>query len=157
MQRPNAAASRKKEYKKGVDAEDARRKREDNIIELRKIKRDENLQKKRQVHAGPSYALSDSTRSSATEVQAQVCARGGQRQGASGEAEAESGRKAARRAPPGARPIRAPAPTGSMASYHASARPAAGRAARHGAPSLPGHPRGAVQRDAEVQEAALYR
>jgi len=72
MQRPNAAASRKKEYKKGVDAEDARRKREDNIIELRKIKRDENLQKKRQVHAGPSYALSDSTRSSATEVQAQL-------------------------------------------------------------------------------------
>lgn len=52
---------RKKDFKKGVDAEDARRKREDNIIELRKNKRDENLQKKRMVHAGPSYAMEDST------------------------------------------------------------------------------------------------
>jgi hypothetical protein len=52
---------RKKEYKKGVDADDARRKREDNIIELRKNKRDENLQKKRMVNAGPSYAMEDSS------------------------------------------------------------------------------------------------
>ena len=62
---------RKKDFKKGVDAEDARRKREDNIIELRKNKRDENLQKKRMVHAGPSYATEDSTsRTSALKVSA---------------------------------------------------------------------------------------
>lgn len=52
---------RKKDFKKGIDADDARRKREDNIIELRKTKRDENLQKKRQVNVGPSYAMEDST------------------------------------------------------------------------------------------------
>ena len=35
--------------------------REDNIIELRKNKRDENLQKKRMVHGGPSYAMEESS------------------------------------------------------------------------------------------------
>lgn len=59
--KPAAGVPRKKEYKKGVDADDARRKREDNIIELRKNKRDENLQKKRQVFQGPSYAMEDSS------------------------------------------------------------------------------------------------
>eukprot|EP00775_Hariotina_reticulata_P002748 gene2748-3042_t len=59
--KPGAGVPRKKEYKKGVDADDARRKREDNIIELRKNKRDENLQKKRMVNAGPSYAMEDSS------------------------------------------------------------------------------------------------
>uniref|UniRef100_A0A383WFD2 Importin subunit alpha n=2 Tax=Tetradesmus obliquus TaxID=3088 RepID=A0A383WFD2_TETOB len=59
--KPAAGVPRKKEYKKGVDADDARRKREDNIIELRKNKRDENLQKKRMVNAGPSYAMEDSS------------------------------------------------------------------------------------------------
>ena len=54
---------RKKEFKKGIDAEEARRKREDNIIELRKNKRDENLQKKRQTFATPQYAVEDSTKS----------------------------------------------------------------------------------------------
>ena len=48
--RAGGAPGRKKDFKKVTDLEDARRKREDNIIELRKNKRDENLQKKRQVH-----------------------------------------------------------------------------------------------------------
>lgn len=60
MLRPESTR-RKKDFKKGVDAEEARRKREDNVIELRKTKRDENLQKKRNVHAPPTYALEDST------------------------------------------------------------------------------------------------
>ncbi|KIY97690.1 Importin subunit alpha-1 [Monoraphidium neglectum] len=55
------AVPRKKDFKKGIDADDARRKREDNIIELRKAKRDEQLQKKRVVNAGPSYAMEDSS------------------------------------------------------------------------------------------------
>jgi hypothetical protein len=59
--KPGAGIPRKKDFKKGTDVEDARRKREDNIIELRKNKRDENLQKKRMVHAGPSYAMEDSS------------------------------------------------------------------------------------------------
>lgn len=52
---------RKKDFKKGIDADDARRKREDNIIELRKAKRDEQLQKKRLVNAGPNYAMEESS------------------------------------------------------------------------------------------------
>lgn len=59
-----AAQGRKKDVKKGIDAEEARRKREENIIELRKTKRDENLQKKRQTFQTPQYALEDSTRNS---------------------------------------------------------------------------------------------
>jgi hypothetical protein len=50
MRAGGGAPGRKKDFKKVTDLEDARRKREDNIIELRKNKRDENLQKKRQVH-----------------------------------------------------------------------------------------------------------
>lgn len=46
---------------KGIDADDARRKREDNIIELRKNKRDENLQKKRMIFA--TGGVEDSSRS----------------------------------------------------------------------------------------------
>jgi hypothetical protein len=46
--RPNARAEvRKKGYKLAVDAEEARRKREDNLVEIRKNKRDESLLKKR--------------------------------------------------------------------------------------------------------------
>jgi importin subunit alpha-6/7 len=66
--RPESRADRRKKgFKKGIDADDARRKREDNIIELRKSKRDENLQKKRAVFAaGPaSNAMEDSTRTGA--------------------------------------------------------------------------------------------
>jgi hypothetical protein len=55
-------AARKKEVKKGIDAEEARRKREENIIELRKNKRDENLLKKRSTFAAPQYALEDSNK-----------------------------------------------------------------------------------------------
>lgn len=38
---------RKKGYKIGVDAEEARRRREDNLVEIRKNKREDNLLKKR--------------------------------------------------------------------------------------------------------------
>ncbi len=48
-------------FKKGIDAEDARRKREVNIVELRKNKRDENLQKKRAVFAAPGAAAMEDT------------------------------------------------------------------------------------------------
>ena len=63
--RPTSRAdARKKGFKKGIDADDARRKREDNIVELRKTKRDENLQKKRMMFATghDSAAMEDSTR-----------------------------------------------------------------------------------------------
>jgi importin subunit alpha-1 len=55
-------ASRRSGFKKTVDLEDARRKREDNIVELRKNKRDENLQKKRQVFNAEAGFAEDSTR-----------------------------------------------------------------------------------------------
>lgn len=38
---------RKKGYKTGVDADEARRRREDNLVEIRKNKREDNLLKKR--------------------------------------------------------------------------------------------------------------
>lgn len=61
MSRPSG----RKDVKKVVDADEARRKREDNIIELRKNKRDENLQKKRQTFATPQYAIEESNRGGA--------------------------------------------------------------------------------------------
>ncbi|XP_068663083.1 importin subunit alpha-4-like [Aristolochia californica] len=46
--RPNSCAEvRKKSYKTGIDADEARRKREDNLEEIRKNKREDNLLKKR--------------------------------------------------------------------------------------------------------------
>lgn len=42
-----ASRSQSRNVKKGIDLDEARRKREDNIVQLRKDKRDENLQKKR--------------------------------------------------------------------------------------------------------------
>uniref|UniRef100_A0A2P2M0Q3 Importin subunit alpha n=3 Tax=Rhizophora mucronata TaxID=61149 RepID=A0A2P2M0Q3_RHIMU len=46
--RPNSRSEvRKKAYKTGVDAEEARRRREDNLVEIRKNKREDNLLKKR--------------------------------------------------------------------------------------------------------------
>lgn len=46
--RPSARTEvRMKGYKLAVDAMEARRKREDGMVEIRKSKRDENLQKKR--------------------------------------------------------------------------------------------------------------
>jgi len=52
----------RKSTKAGIDIDEARRKREDNIIELRKNKRDENLQKKRQTFTTPQYAVEESTK-----------------------------------------------------------------------------------------------
>mmetsp|Transcript_588 Transcript_588/g.1321 ORF Transcript_588/g.1321 Transcript_588/m.1321 type:complete len:546 (-) Transcript_588:4676-6313(-) len=57
----NKAAHRRSQ-KAGIDIDEARRKREDNIIELRKNKRDENLQKKRQTFAAPQYAIEESNK-----------------------------------------------------------------------------------------------
>eukprot|EP00798_Chlamydomonas_sp_ICE-L_P031487 gene31487-6673_t len=48
--------------KNGIDADEARRKREDNIIELRKSKRDEGLQKKRQTHGTPDIVIEESSK-----------------------------------------------------------------------------------------------
>lgn len=46
--RPNSRTEvRKKSYKIGVDADEARRRREDNMVEIRKNKREDNLLKKR--------------------------------------------------------------------------------------------------------------
>ena len=78
----SAVSSRRKGFKKGIDAEDARRKRETNIIELRKNKRDENLQKKRAVGlAGPgATAMEESNRGGAAspaEGEEESCGRQG--------------------------------------------------------------------------------
>lgn len=62
----SAAERRKKTFKKTIDADESRRKREDNIIELRKAKRDESLQKKRATNMGPAAGgLDESDRSNA--------------------------------------------------------------------------------------------
>lgn len=46
--RPNARTEvRRNRYKVAVDAEEGRRRREDNMVEIRKNKREESLQKKR--------------------------------------------------------------------------------------------------------------
>ena len=48
--RPNARTEvRRNRYKVAVDADEGRRRREDNMVEIRKNKREENLLKKRQV------------------------------------------------------------------------------------------------------------
>lgn len=65
--RPNARAEvRKKSYKVAVDADEARRKREDNLVEIRKSKREENLLKKRK-EGMPAQQFSSSSQSSTTE------------------------------------------------------------------------------------------
>lgn len=135
--------SRKKEVKKGIDAEEARRKREENIIELRKSKRDENLLKKRQTFATPQYALEDSTKHTA----------GSQRvRGRLGSPDSCSA---------GCSPCREIArsrPTWQNASSLclAPAR-AAGRAAHDGERRLLLQRPGAVRGHAEVQEALVHR
>lgn len=61
MSRPE----RMKDYKKGIDADEARRKREDNIIQMRKTIKEENLKKKRapyELTVQDTIAMSDSTR-----------------------------------------------------------------------------------------------
>lgn len=46
--RPSARTEvRRNKYKVAVDADEGRRRREDNMVEIRKNKREENLQKKR--------------------------------------------------------------------------------------------------------------
>ncbi|KAI7729638.1 hypothetical protein M8C21_005076, partial [Ambrosia artemisiifolia] len=52
--RPNARTEvRRNRYKVAVDADEGRRRREDNMVEIRKNKREENLLKKRQVLPSP--------------------------------------------------------------------------------------------------------
>lgn len=45
---------RKKDYKKGIDKDEERKKREDQSVSIRKVKREESLSKKRNVSAAPS-------------------------------------------------------------------------------------------------------
>lgn len=59
MLRPEAGSRRRQGFKKGVDAEEGRRRRENNIVALRKNKRDENLQKKRMVNLDQPAAASE--------------------------------------------------------------------------------------------------
>ena len=73
--RPDTKSDRRKKgFKKGVDLDDARRKRGDDIVALRKSTRDENLQKKRAVFSstGALSAMEDSTRGPAA-IQQKVC------------------------------------------------------------------------------------
>lgn len=42
---------RRKEFKKGLDSDEARKKREETSVSIRKSKRDESLLKKRNVHS----------------------------------------------------------------------------------------------------------
>ncbi|XP_038716461.1 importin subunit alpha-4-like isoform X2 [Tripterygium wilfordii] len=60
---------RKKAYKSGVDAEDARRRREDNLVEIRKNKREDNLLKKRRegLFHSPQHFLDASQNAAAME------------------------------------------------------------------------------------------
>lgn len=68
--RPNARTEvRKKAYKVAVDADEARRKREDNMVEIRKSKREESLLKKRK-EGMPPQQLSSSSQPSTTEKKA---------------------------------------------------------------------------------------
>lgn len=55
---------RKKAYKSGVDADEARRRREDNLVEIRKNKREDSLLKKRREGIVPqSQPLTESNAS----------------------------------------------------------------------------------------------
>jgi Importin beta binding domain len=65
---------RRKGFMRTLDPDVSRRKREDNIVELRKSKRDENLQKKRMVFAAghDSSAMEDSTRNGGAAMQQKV-------------------------------------------------------------------------------------
>lgn len=84
----------------GIDLDDARRKREDNIIQLRKDRRDENLQKKRMVSAvaGAEGGELESTRTG--QVQQKVGGRFAQRCGGCWRCDATSGDGRTDRQPP---------------------------------------------------------
>ena len=64
------SARKGKGFKKGIDQDEARRKREDNIIQLRQNKRDENLQKRRaggaEAALGAGFGVEASTGFSST-------------------------------------------------------------------------------------------
>ena len=73
--RPNARTEvRRNRYKVAVDAEEGRRRREDNMVEIRKTKREESLLKKRreglQSTQQPQFA--PSSVASATSVEKKV-------------------------------------------------------------------------------------
>ena len=73
--RPNARTEvRRNRYKVAVDAEEGRRRREDNMVEIRKTKREESLLKKRreglQSTQQPQFAPSSGA--SATSVEKKV-------------------------------------------------------------------------------------
>lgn len=71
--RPNARVEvRKKGYKLAVDADEARRKREDNMVEIRKNKRDESLLKKRREGLQPAQ-FSSTAQSAAMEKKVGSC------------------------------------------------------------------------------------
>ncbi|XP_047328688.1 importin subunit alpha-4-like [Impatiens glandulifera] len=68
--RPNSRTEvRKKSYKVGVDADEARRRREDNLVEIRKNKREDNLLKKRRDGMLPnSHQFPDASHTAALTV-----------------------------------------------------------------------------------------
>jgi hypothetical protein len=49
--------SKNKSIKKGIDIDEARRKREENIIEIRKTKREEELSKRRSINEGINQSI----------------------------------------------------------------------------------------------------
>lgn len=57
--------ARKKSYKTGVDADEARRRREDNLVEIRKNKREDNLLKKRRDGLASQTQLLDASQNAA--------------------------------------------------------------------------------------------
>lgn len=71
--RQSRLEARKKNFKKSVDVEESRKKREDHTVEIRKSKREENLMKKRREKGQPSVVGSGEAASLA--VDAAVVAR----------------------------------------------------------------------------------
>lgn len=65
--------ARKKSYKTGVDADEARRRREDNLVEIRKNKREDSLLKKRRDGLlNQSHQLLDASQTAAA-LEKKVC------------------------------------------------------------------------------------
>lgn len=65
-ERANKQNVRRDRFKKGIDRDEARRHREDNLVGIRKQKREENLMKKRRERMGTSTAFSSSADIDAT-------------------------------------------------------------------------------------------
>uniref|UniRef100_A0A7C9D8L5 IBB domain-containing protein n=1 Tax=Opuntia streptacantha TaxID=393608 RepID=A0A7C9D8L5_OPUST len=75
--RPNSRTDvRKKSYKIGVDADEARRRREDNLVEIRKSKREDNLLKKRRegmlLQSQPQPIINDASQNIEKKVKVSV-------------------------------------------------------------------------------------